>query len=105
MFEEYFTIKEWLSKIENKQCQNCYFKETAGDMVDPCFPCVMEDDKYPKSNWRPDTWTKKELENYENLSRQYIDYVLDNDPNYQDFLKKMIIHLNNKKRIQCQTKN
>ena len=44
MFEEYLKLKQFLESQENKCCDTCYFKETRGDMVDPCFPCSMEED-------------------------------------------------------------
>lgn len=97
MSKEYLKIKEDLNLITNKTCNNCYFKETAGSMVDPCFPCTMEDDDYPKYYWLPDTWSKEQVNEYGELQDEHICKILHEDPAYQKLLNDMVDHMLRKK--------
>ena len=100
MSEEYLKLKQLLESRENKSCDTCYFKETRGDMVDPCFPCAMDEDNNPYSNWLPDTWTSEQVENYYNLQSEYLDHIFDNDPTYQKMVDEIVEILKNRNNVQ-----
>lgn len=54
-----------------KTCATCKYKETAGQMVDPCFPCLQDHSIWtgePKAKY--DAWTDERL-SWEEIHKQY----------------------------------
>jgi len=93
-------LRQEIASFADKSCRTCYFKEDSMSMVDPCFTCTMHDDSEPDfQSWIPDSWDSDKLKLYYKLKKEELDLFLDNCPEYQKALQKMVEYFNSRNKV------
>ncbi len=81
-----------------RDCTTCAFKATAGQMVDPCFPCLLEfqlvsnEPKEPYSEWIDDRIPMEEIrrqkvEEFKSLEKTFNE-LMANDPEFRAMMEE-----------------
>lgn len=68
-------------------CKTCKHKETSGEMVDPCFPCLLE--KRYFSYWTDDKLSWKEINRVEKEQYEKLKKELESDPDFMSLVKEI----------------
>lgn len=82
--------------MNNEPCKTCKYKETAGEMVDPCFPCLLKAEiltgtpKRMFDRWEDDKMTWEQIEEKERLVTEKLSKQLDNDPEFKKAIEEIV---------------
>lgn len=76
-------------------CQTCYFRDYAGDMVDPCFPRELggfglfgKQRKFQM--WTDGKLSPDQLYKWERYKYDKMNEILDNDPEFQELMQNLL---------------
>lgn len=77
-----------------KSCENCKHKQTSGEMVHPCFPCLNNTDMFGNvideySYWVDENKTWEQIEEEEDKLFAEMDEWIKSDPEAQKILNSM----------------
>lgn len=77
-------------------CKTCKYKETSGDMVDPCFPCLLPTEIYSGfkkrmfNEWMDERLTWKEIYRYKDQEQEEFNAELESDPEFIEAMDKLV---------------
>lgn len=77
-------------------CQSCKHKKSFGSMIDPCFPCLLNQDlfsgtkKRKFSNWTDERLSWEEIERWEKQKQKDFECWLRSNPELNHLLDKLV---------------
>lgn len=76
-------------------CKTCFYKNTAGEMIDPCFPCLQTKSFWTGAKermfdrWTDGKMTPSQVKDYSDMIDERIRQAIANDPEITRLLEQL----------------